>query len=137
MVNWFMSAPGVGLQAGLALVFQLVGVALVILDVRDARRRLDRLNRQFIDIDNDTMQAIEASSKETFDADGNVRPNADFATLFSAPFLTVQEVVNGLHRKSAALAEQHDDHRGPAAWVGPTVLLLGILFSFTATISAL
>lgn len=136
-MDWVTSTPSVVVQAMLALAFQLVGVVLVIMDVRDARRRLERLNQRFIQIDNDTKLAIKVGDLQAYNADGNPRADADFATLYGAPFFTLQELINGLHAKAKALADQHDDRRGPAAWVGPATLLLGIVFSFTATISAI
>lgn len=137
VVNWLVSTPGIVLQALLALIFQLAGVVLVVKDVREARRRLERLNQRFIEIDNDTKLAIKIADREGFDEDGKPRPDASFSTLYSVPFMTLQELINGLHQKSRALADQHDHHRGPAAWVGPATLLLGIVFSFTATVSAM
>jgi hypothetical protein len=137
LVDAAKSNPGLYAQATAALIFQLVGVVLVVDDVRSARRRLNSLYSRFDEIDTAAKLAIKRRDLEVYTESGELRQDVDFSTLFATPFMTVQEVMGSLSEKTKALAEQHDRfHNRWATWIGPVSLLLGIVFSFTAAISS-
>ncbi|QNJ90048.1 hypothetical protein HZU40_17200 [Mycolicibacterium fluoranthenivorans] len=124
------AVPNAGLytQTVLAPVFQLMGVALVVEDVRSARRRLDRLTTRFREIDLETKLEIKRMDREVYDESGGVRGDVDFHDLFAAPFLMIQAVTSSLTDKANALADQQDEYhgRGWTTWIGPVSLLLGV-----------
>ena len=137
--GWFDTSAGLYTQTALALVFQLIGVALVVEDVRSARRRLDRLTTRFRKIDLETKLEIKRLDREVYDEKGEIRQDVDFHDLFAAPFLTLQAITGSLTQKADALADQQDEYhgRGWTAWIGPVSLLLGIAFSATAALLAI
>lgn len=139
MITWATSGIGLWTQAVAALVFQLVGVVLVVEDVRSARRELRALHSKFAQIDNEAKLAIKRYDREVYDEHGKIRRDAATEAVMAAPFMTLQEWLVAIDAKTDALAQHNDKHtgRGVMTWIGPACLLLGIVFSFTATVSTI
>ncbi|CAN5408403.1 hypothetical protein BH09ACT7_BH09ACT7_05110 [soil metagenome] len=143
-LSWWTEPWGIRTQATAALLFQLAGVYLVVQDIRDSGKRLTRLGQRFGEIDTNLRQtydehnrmAAEAMAKDVMSKTREEMEH-DFGVVFATPFMSAYEGTAALEEKLAELANlQYTRDRAAPQWLGVALLLLGIVFSFTAAVLA-
>ena len=133
VVHWLRSPTGLYVQSGAALVFQLSGAALVVRDVVRAEKNLAWLDYWFAELE----QGIA-----DIDTEKQTRRTARGDESFYEPLFQAEFRFRNLERATNILAGYQSKMRGGRpwltwtwlTWIGPVLLLLGILLAGTASL---
>lgn len=145
MIEWATSVAGIRTQAVLAMVCQIVGFFIVVMEIVEARSDFRRLVRRFGEFDQQMISdyhamidsdAIETRIKTSIESAGESlgpRLKQALVELLKAPAEANMPLINSLLSKIHEVAELNNDTRAHPwrPWVGAGFLLLGIMFSFT------
>ncbi|MED5812925.1 hypothetical protein VST63_11190 [Mycolicibacterium sp. 050232] len=143
LIDWLASPTGLRTQAVVALTFQVVGFALVVAEILEARRDYRQMVGRFDEIDNELLAGLQTKlDNETVKQRivENVRSASGWGklvALFITPMTQAHvDMATELHaaalKKIHELATRHEGRAHPwRPWVGALFLLLGIFFSFT------
>jgi hypothetical protein len=137
VVAWLSSSIGIRAEAVIALVCQLAGVVLVVKDIRDNSRRLVAIAGRFDEIDRTRAESTAPYTSlldnlPSLEGKTHGEMTDDFRRVFAAPFMVGAYQDQAIADKVRALATLRDD-QSSRSWIGAALLLLGIVFSFTAT----